>query len=91
MLPSGHSGIHNYNDQHRPVLTAMAAVEHIANNIEPQDSIWALSAEHESRETKTDGDLVDAGAIDRRAAPARPLTDSATRQTRSVTDAGDWR
>jgi hypothetical protein len=55
MLPSRHNGIHHYNDQHRPVLTAMAAGEHIANSIEPHDSIWALSPEHESRETKTDG------------------------------------
>jgi len=50
----GRNGMHKYNNQDHSMLTAMAAVENIINNIKTKDNIWAINAEQEYHEKKSE-------------------------------------
>ncbi|MDP2924175.1 MAG: NAD(P)/FAD-dependent oxidoreductase [Candidatus Omnitrophota bacterium] len=41
----GRNGMHRYNNMDHSMLTAMAAVENIINNIKSKDNIWAINIE----------------------------------------------
>jgi protoporphyrinogen oxidase len=53
----GRNGMHKYNNADHSMLTAMVAVDNIANNIISKDNIWAVNTEgdyhEESKKTKT--------------------------------------
>ncbi len=46
----GRAGMHRYNNQDHSMLTAIAAVENIINNVKSKDNIWAINAEEEYHE-----------------------------------------
>ncbi len=46
----GRNGMHKYNNQDHSMLTAMAAVGNIKNNIISKDNIWAINTEQEYHE-----------------------------------------
>ncbi|MGD0576857.1 MAG: hypothetical protein ABSA74_02160, partial [Candidatus Staskawiczbacteria bacterium] len=48
----GRNGMHKYNNQDHSMLTAMAAVENIINNVKSKDNIWAVNAEKDYHESK---------------------------------------
>jgi len=48
----GRNGMHRYNNQDHSMLTAMAAVENIINNIKSKHNIWAVNTEDEYHEDK---------------------------------------
>ncbi len=48
----GRNGMHKYNNADHSMLTAMAAVENIVDNIKSKDNIWQVNAEEEYHETK---------------------------------------
>ena len=43
----GRNGMHKYNNQDHSMLTAMAAVENIVNNVTTKENIWAINTEME--------------------------------------------
>ena len=43
----GRNGMHRYNNQDHSMLTAMAAVENIVNNVTTKENIWAINTEME--------------------------------------------
>lgn len=47
----GRNGMHRYNNQDHSMLTAITAVDNIANNISSKDNIWAVNAEKEYSES----------------------------------------
>ncbi len=49
----GRNGMHKYNNQDHSMLTAMAAVENIKNNITSKDNIWAVNTEEDYHEKKS--------------------------------------
>ena len=49
----GRNGMHKYNNQDHSMLTAMAAVENIKNNIKSKDNIWAINTEEDYHEEKS--------------------------------------
>ncbi|HEX7729677.1 MAG TPA: NAD(P)/FAD-dependent oxidoreductase [Terracidiphilus sp.] len=49
----GRNGMHKYNNQDHSMLTAMTAVENIANGIRSKDNIWAVNTEMEYHEEKS--------------------------------------
>jgi len=49
----GRNGMHKYNNQDHSMLTAMAAVENIKNNITSKDNIWAVNTEEDYHEEKS--------------------------------------
>jgi protoporphyrinogen oxidase len=48
----GRNGMHKYNNQDHSMLTAMTAVENIANGVSSKDNIWAINTETEYHEEK---------------------------------------
>jgi protoporphyrinogen oxidase len=48
----GRNGMHRYNNADHSMLTAMAAVENILNNITTKDNIWSVNTEEEYHEKK---------------------------------------
>ena len=48
----GRNGMHRYNNADHSMLTAMAAVENIMNNITTKDNIWSVNTEEEYHEKK---------------------------------------
>lgn len=48
----GRNGQHRYNNMDHSMLTAIAAVENIRNNITSKDNIWAINTEDNYHETK---------------------------------------
>ncbi len=50
----GRNGMHKYNNQDHSMLTAMTAVENIANNVTAKDNIWAINTEMEYHEESTE-------------------------------------
>ncbi|HEY9677492.1 MAG TPA: NAD(P)/FAD-dependent oxidoreductase [Drouetiella sp.] len=51
----GRNGMHKYNNQDHSMLTAMTAVENIANGVKTKDNIWEINTEldyHEEKSTK---------------------------------------
>ena len=48
----GRNGMHKYNNQDHSMLTAMAAVENIINNIKSKENIWSINAEQDYHESK---------------------------------------
>jgi protoporphyrinogen oxidase len=48
----GRNGMHKYNNQDHSMLTAMTAVENIANGIKSKDNIWSINTEMEYHEEK---------------------------------------
>lgn len=48
----GRNGMHRYNNQDHSMLTAMAAVENIVNNIKSKDNIWDINTEDDYHEDK---------------------------------------
>jgi protoporphyrinogen oxidase len=49
----GRNGMHKYNNQDHSMLTAMTAVENIANGVTTKDNIWAINTEMEYHEEKS--------------------------------------
>jgi len=49
----GRNGMHKYNNQDHSMLTAMTAVENIANGIKTKDNIWSINTELDYHEEKT--------------------------------------
>jgi protoporphyrinogen oxidase len=52
MFLVGRNGMHKYNNMDHSMLTAMAAVENIANNIKHKDNIWEINTEATYNEQK---------------------------------------
>jgi protoporphyrinogen oxidase len=50
----GRNGMHKYNNQDHSMLTAITAVENIANGIATKDNIWAINTEAEYHEEKAE-------------------------------------
>jgi len=48
----GRNGMHHYNNQDHSMLTAMIAVENIANGVKTKDNIWSVNTEDEYHESK---------------------------------------
>lgn len=51
----GRNGMHKYNNQDHSMLTAMTAVENIANGVKTKENIWSINTEldyHEEKSTK---------------------------------------
>ena len=48
----GRNGMHKYNNQDHSMLTAMTAVENIAQNVYDKSNIWAVNTEQEYHEEK---------------------------------------
>lgn len=48
----GRNGMHRYNNQDHSMMTAITAVENIANNVKTKDNIWAVNTEQEYHEKK---------------------------------------
>jgi len=48
----GRNGMHRYNNQDHSMLSAMAAVDNILNNVRSKDNIWSVNAEEEYHEAK---------------------------------------
>ncbi len=48
----GRNGMHKYNNQDHSMLTAMTAVENIANGIKSKDNIWEVNTEKKYHEKK---------------------------------------
>jgi len=48
----GRNGMHKYNNQDHSMLTAMMAVENIANAVTSKENIWAVNTEMEYHEEK---------------------------------------
>lgn len=48
----GRNGMHRYNNQDHSMLTAMAAVDNIANGITSKENLWDINAEKEYHEAK---------------------------------------
>lgn len=48
----GRNGMHRYNNMDHSMLTAMQAVENIANNVEDHSNIWQVNSEKEYHEEK---------------------------------------
>lgn len=46
----GRNGMHKYNNMDHSILTAMVAVDNIANGIKTKDNIWAVNTEEEYHE-----------------------------------------
>ncbi len=51
----GRNGMHKYNNQDHSMLTAMTAVENIANGVADKENIWAINTEMEYHEEKEQG------------------------------------
>ena len=51
----GRNGMHRYNNQDHSMLTAMTAVENIANGVSTKDNIWAVNVEQEYHEERGEG------------------------------------
>ncbi len=49
----GRNGMHKYNNQDHSMLTAMTAVENIANGVTGKDNIWAINTEMDYHEEKS--------------------------------------
>ncbi len=49
----GRNGMHKYNNQDHSMLTAMTAVENIANGVKTKDNIWSINTELDYHEEKT--------------------------------------
>jgi protoporphyrinogen oxidase len=49
----GRNGMHRYNNQDHSMLTAMAAVENIAQQVTRKDNVWDINAEQEYHEAKS--------------------------------------
>ena len=48
----GRNGMHKYNNQDHSMLTAMTAVENIANGITTKENIWSINTEMDYHEVK---------------------------------------
>lgn len=48
----GRNGMHRYNNMDHSMLSAMAVVENITNNIKTKENIWDVNAEDDYHETK---------------------------------------
>jgi len=48
----GRNGMHKYNNADHSMLTAMAAVENINNNVTSKENIWSINAEETYHEEK---------------------------------------
>ncbi len=48
----GRNGMHRYNNADHSMLTAMAAVENIINNVTTKDNIWSVNSEEKYHESK---------------------------------------
>jgi protoporphyrinogen oxidase len=49
----GRNGMHKYNNQDHSMLTAMVAVENIANGVKTKDNLWSINTETDYHEEKT--------------------------------------
>lgn len=49
----GRNGMHRYNNQDHSMLTAMTAVDNIANGVKTKDNIWSINIEQEYLEEKS--------------------------------------
>ncbi|MDR3613105.1 MAG: NAD(P)/FAD-dependent oxidoreductase [Candidatus Obscuribacterales bacterium] len=49
----GRNGMHKYNNQDHSMLTAMVAVENIANGVKSKDNLWSINTETDYHEEKT--------------------------------------
>ena len=58
----GRNGMHRYNNQDHSMLTAMVAVENIADGSERKDNIWSVNVEQSYHEDQVHADASDAGA-----------------------------
>ncbi len=70
----GRNGMHKYNNQDHSMLTAMTAVDNLAQGRSDQSNIWAVNTEQEYHETSDerehDGNRVGSSAIGPRGANA---------------------
>jgi protoporphyrinogen oxidase len=48
----GRNGMHKYNNQDHSMLTAMVAVENIAQGVKSKDNLWSINTEEEYHEEK---------------------------------------
>ena len=48
----GRNGMHRYNNQDHSMLTAIAAVNNIVNNVKSKENIWLVNAEQKYHEEK---------------------------------------
>ena len=48
----GRNGMHRYNNMDHSMLTAMAAVENIMNDVKTKDNIWNINTEKQYHEKK---------------------------------------
>jgi protoporphyrinogen oxidase len=48
----GRNGMHKYNNQDHSMLTAMVAVENIANGVKTKDNLWSINTETDYHEEK---------------------------------------
>lgn len=48
----GRNGMHRYNNQDHPMLSAMTSIENIIKDVESKDNIWAINIEEEYHENK---------------------------------------
>ncbi|HEY9734097.1 MAG TPA: NAD(P)/FAD-dependent oxidoreductase [Drouetiella sp.] len=53
MFLVGRNGMHKYNNQDHSMLTAMTAVENIANGVKTKDNIWSINTELDYHEEKS--------------------------------------
>jgi protoporphyrinogen oxidase len=54
LYPIGRNGMHKYNNQDHAMLTAIRAVENIAEGIQSKDNIWSINTESEYHEEVAD-------------------------------------
>jgi protoporphyrinogen oxidase len=50
----GRNGMHKYNNQDHSMLTAMVAVENIANGVTTKENLWSINTEEEYHEERKD-------------------------------------
>lgn len=48
----GRNGMHRYNNMDHSMLTAIAAVDNIINNVDSKDNLWTINAEEDYHEEK---------------------------------------
>jgi protoporphyrinogen oxidase len=58
----GRNGMHRYNNQDHSMLTAMVAVDNIANGVHSKQNLWEINTEQEYHEEKAEPATVEAEA-----------------------------
>ena len=63
----GRNGMHKYNNQDHSMLTAMTAVDNIAEGRLDKSNIWAVNTEQDYHEKKEDGPETTDAAVQKNA------------------------